>query len=82
MISNSFRTKKRLMTVVHFNRCAMQRGQEHVWTVHNSLGCFQVKGVRMLTPMESVFRADGPQPRAKFKGKAVVEVTDGIATLR
>lgn len=81
MITNSFRAKKRLMTVVHFNRCAMQRGQAHVWTVHNSLGCFQVKEVKLRTYMESVFKADGPQPRAKFKGRAIVEVVDGVATL-
>jgi len=82
MITNNFKTLKRLMTIVHFNRIAMQRGEPNVWTVHNSLGCFQVKEVRMRCPMNTVFRADGPQPRAKFKGAAIVEVTEGVAVLR
>jgi hypothetical protein len=82
MITNRFKTTKRLMTVVHFNRIAMMRKEEHVWTVHNSIGCFQVKEVRINTPMHTVFKPNGVQPRAKFKGPAIIEVLDGIATLR
>lgn len=82
MITNNFKTKKRLMTIVHFNRCAMQQGLPNVWTVHNSLGCFQVTLVKMRTPMDTVFDPDGRQPRAKFKGPAIVEVLDGVAILR
>ena len=81
MISTNFKTAKRLMTRVHFNRIEMQRGGSHVWTVHNSLGCFQVKSVVMNAAMQTVFKPDGVQPRAYFKGPAVVEVRDGIAVL-
>lgn len=77
-----FKTAKRLMTVVHFNRIAMQRGEPQVWTVHNSLGCFNVTAVRILVPMETVFKPNGTQPRAKFKGKAQIEISEGIAYLR
>ena len=42
MISTKFKTAKRLMTRVHFNRIEMQRGGSHVWTVHNSLGSCRV----------------------------------------
>lgn len=34
MITDSFRATKRLMTIVHFNRIAMQRGEAHVWIEH------------------------------------------------
>lgn len=81
MIRTNYKANKRLMTVVHFNRIAMQRKEPWVWTVHNSLGCFQVQKVVLKCPMETVFKADGPQPRAKFKGPAFVEVKDGVATL-
>ena len=81
MISTNFKTAKRLMTRVHFNRIEMQRGGSHVWTVHNSLGCFQVKNVVMHTTMQTVFKPNGTQPRAYFKGPAAVEVRDGIAVL-
>lgn len=82
MITNNYKADRRLMTVVHFNRIAMQRGEEHVWTVHNSRGCFNVREVRIQTPMNSIFDPKGRQPRAKFKGLASVEVKNGIATLR
>lgn len=77
----NFKTDKRLMTVVHFNRIAMQRGEHQVWTVHNSLGCFQVDAVQIKVPMDTVFRKDGPQPRAKFKGRARVHIVNGVALL-
>jgi hypothetical protein len=77
----NFQTTKKLMTVVHFNRIAMQRKEPEVWTVHNSLGCFNVVAVDIRVPMQTVYKADGPQPRAKFKGRASVEIKDGIAIL-
>lgn len=82
MIATKFKASKRLMTVVHFNRIEMQRGGTHVWTVHNSLGCFQVKEVVIMTPMVSRFRPDGRQPRALFRGPAIVEIKNGTAVLR
>jgi hypothetical protein len=82
MNTTTFKTNRRLVTVVHFNRIAMQRGDTHVWTVHNHLGCFNVREVRIQTPMNSIFDPDGRQPRAKFKGLAMVEIKNGIATLR
>lgn len=81
MLTNNFKTEKRLMTRVHFNRIAMQRKETHVWTVHNGLGCFQVSEVKILAPLTTVFKPDGIQPRAYFKGRVRVEVKDGIATL-
>ena len=81
MIKRSFRTDNRLMTIVHFNRIAMARGQQEVWTVHNSLGCFAVKNVHVNTPMYTVFDPAGKQPRAKFKGAAVLQIANGTAIL-
>jgi hypothetical protein len=81
MVTDTFKSNKKLVTIVHFNRIAMQRGSEYVWTVHNSLGCFQVKDVKIRCAMDTIFKKDGPQPRAKFKGKAFVEVSNGVATL-
>jgi len=82
MITTKLEPTKRYMTIVHFNRIAMQRGETHVWTVHNRLGCFQVKDVKFMTPMMTRFRPNGSQPRAIIKGPAIVEIIDGIATLR
>jgi hypothetical protein len=69
------------MTLVHFNRIAMQRGQPHVWTVHNRLGCFNVKGVDIRCPMQTRFRPNARQPRAVFKGLAFVEIKGDMAIL-
>ena len=82
MITLNYKSDKKLMTRVHFNRIAMQRGDEHVWTVHNSLGCFQVKKVRIAAVLDTVFKPNGVQPRAYFKGRARVTVADGVATLQ
>ena len=81
MIKFNYISNKRLMTRVHFNRIAMQRGEPTVWTVHNSEGCFQVKEVQLRTVLNTVFKPNGVQPRAYFKGRARVTVSDGVATL-
>lgn len=82
MITDKLKTtSKKYMTIVHFNRIEMQRGGEYVWTVHNQLGCFQVKQVLIATWMKSIFRPKGQQPRAFFKGPAYVEVKNGVALL-
>ncbi len=74
-------TDKRLMTIVHFNRIAMQRGEAEVWTVHNSLGCFNVIEVRMNCPMHTVYAPNGRPPRAKFKGTARLIIVNSVAYL-
>lgn len=81
MVVPHFQSEKKLMTVVHFNRVAMQRGQDEVWTVRNSEGCFGVLEVRFNTPMRSVFNKNGRQPRAKFKGLAKLVIVSGTAYL-
>lgn len=81
MKTTTFETDKVLTTIVHFNRVAMQRGSEYVWTVHNSLGCFNVTKVVMRVPMFTIFDKDGRQPRAKFKGKARISIKDSVAYL-
>jgi len=81
MITEAFKTEKRYMTLVHFNRINMQRGNPRVWTVHNRLGCFQVKDVDIRCPMRTRFRPNGTQPRAVFKGPAMVEIRNGVAIL-
>lgn len=81
MILQTFSTDKRLATVVHFNRIAMQQGKPEVWTVHNSLGCFGVKEVVMQVPMKTIYNPNGRQPRAKFHGMARVEIKNGVAYL-
>lgn len=81
MIAWEFTADRPRMAIVHFNRIAMQRGWPEVWTVHTSQGCFNVLEVRMRCPMDSIFNPNGRQPRAKFKGKAFVQITRGVATL-
>jgi hypothetical protein len=81
MITTYFTSKKRLMTKVHFNRIEMQRGGDHVWTVHTSEGCFQVKKVSINTPLITVYFPEGVQPRAYFKGRSRVEVKGDVAYL-
>lgn len=81
MIVSKFSAPKKVMTIVHFNRIAMQRQEPQVWSVHNRFGCFQVRKVFMHVPMESVFDPNGRQPRAKFKGLALLEVKNEEAHL-
>lgn len=81
MITTNFISNKRLMTKVHFNRIEMQQGGDHVWTVHTSEGCFQVKEIRFFAPLNTVYKPNGIQPRAYFKGRTQVYVSEGIATL-
>jgi hypothetical protein len=82
METNSFTDDRPRMQTVHFNRVAMQRGSDHVWTIHNTIGCFQVKRVTLLKPFVSYFRQDGPQPRAKFKGVGVLHIQNGEAYIK
>ena len=82
MIRSDYKSDRRLMTRIHFNRIEMQRGGDHVWTIHNSAGCFQVKEVQILTPLVTVYKPLGVQPRAYFKGLCRVEVKEGIGIVR
>jgi len=66
---------------LHFNRINMQRGNPNVWTVCTSRHCTQVKEVRVWVPVETVFKKDGPQPRAYLTGSADVYVRKGVAYL-
>lgn len=60
---------------VHFNRINVQRKDPDIWTVHMSDRCIQIKKVIIKCPLESVYKGpDARQPRAYFKGKAIVEV--------
>lgn len=66
---------------LHFNRINMQRGNPNVWTVHLSNRCIQVKEVKVYVPVETIFKPDGPQPRAYFSGLAQVNVHKNVAYL-
>lgn len=48
----------------------MQRGLPNVWSVHFKGRCYLAPKVSILRPIESVFDANGRQPRAKFRGFA------------
>jgi len=67
--------KRRLKFRAHFNRVNMQRGNPNVWTVHTSRGCFQGTGIVSHVTMATVYKANGPQPRAYFEGYAHVAIT-------
>lgn len=54
---------------LHFNRIAMQRGDPNVWSIRTSKGCFHAKNVVIQVPLETVFRENGPNPRAFLKGR-------------
>ena len=58
---------------VHFNRVNMQRESELVWTIHLSDRCIPAKEVIMAVPVATVFRPNGPQPRAWFSGYGFVK---------
>lgn len=62
----------------HFNRVNMQRGNPNVWTVHTSLGCFQGTKVVLRVEAETMFKPDGPQPRAYFTGRGRVRMDGSI----
>ena len=66
---------------LHFNRINMQRKKSTVWTVHTSSACFQVEQVKCYVPLETIFKADGPQPRAYLSGLAEIRVHKKIAYL-
>lgn len=53
---------------LHFNKVAMQRGDPKVWSIQTTKGCFHAAKVVIEVPLESVFKKNGPQPRAKFRG--------------
>lgn len=57
---------------VHFNRVNMQRGLPTIWTIHLSDRCIPCTQITMNVPVTTVFRPNGPQPRAWFEGKGIV----------
>jgi len=70
------------MVWVHFNRINVQRNDPDIWTVHMSDRCIQTKEVDIRVPLTSIYK--GPkarQPRAYFKGKAIVDVQRGKVIL-
>lgn len=81
MIVPNFVSMHRLITKVHFNRVAIQRGDDHVWTVHTSEGCFAVKSVHINAPVQTVYNKEGRQPRAFFRGRTRVVIREGHAYL-
>jgi hypothetical protein len=59
---------------VHFNRQNMQRGNRNVWTAHTSQGCYQAEHIKILVPVETVYKENGRQPRAYFTGYGHVKI--------
>lgn len=57
---------------MHFNRVNMQRGLKTVWMIHTMGQCIPATEVRIDVPVTTVYKANGPQPRAKFVGQGVV----------
>ncbi len=70
--------KRRLKFRLHFNRINMQRGNPNVWTVHTSRKCFQGDEVHIRVPLITVFKKNGPQPRAYCTGYGFVYSIDGV----
>jgi hypothetical protein len=66
---------------LHFNRVNMQRGNPNIWTVHTSDRCYQVKRVVTYVQLETVFKPDGPQPRAYLSGRGTVVIDGDTAYL-
>ena len=60
---------------LHFNRVNMQRGNPNIWTVHTSKACYQAQRVVCNVDLETVFKPDGPQPRAYLSGRGHVRVS-------
>jgi hypothetical protein len=81
MIVNTYEDSNPRKCVVHFNRIAMQRGDDHVWTVHTSKACFNVKAVEIFAHMTTQYDPKGRQPRAKFVGRARLVINGGTAYL-
>jgi hypothetical protein len=57
---------------VHFNRVAMQRGDPAVWSVRTSKGCYHAPEIEIQVPCTTVYKPEGSQPRAFFKGRGRV----------
>lgn len=70
MVTSSMR-KFRL----HFNRIAMQRGLDTVWTIHLSNKCIPASKVEVKVPVTAVFRPKARQPRAWLEGKGTIVKT-------
>ena len=67
---------------LHFNRLNVRKGQADVWTVHRSDRCMQVRKIITHVPMESIYKgATARQPRAFFRCRGVVRITDGTTTI-
>ena len=60
----------------HFNRIAMQRGEETCWTVHFRGTCWPAAEIEFKVPVVTRYRANGPQPRATLRGRAQQLVHD------
>lgn len=73
--------RKRLKFKAHFNRVNMVRKNPNVWTVHNSIGCFQVTDIDIRVPVKTVYKPEAKQPRAYFTGYAHVEIKGTTAVL-
>jgi len=72
---------KQIKFKAHFNRINMQRGNPNVWTVHTSRACYQVQEIKIFVPVTTVFKKDGPQPRAHFDGVGEVIIHKNTAYL-
>ncbi len=67
---------------VHFNRINVARKDPDIWTVHMSDRCIQTREVDIRVPLQSIYRGpNARQPRAYFKGKAIVDVRRGKVIL-
>jgi hypothetical protein len=68
------KAKKRKFRL-HFNRINMQRGKDTVWTIHLSDECIPAVDVECHVPVRTVFRPNGPQPRAWFEGRGEIRAS-------
>lgn len=64
---------------IHFNRNKMKSGDSKVWTVHTSKQCLPVEEIKCYVPLQTTFNSDGPQPRARLKGKGNVYIKGSTA---
>ena len=63
----------------HYNKPASLQQKKNILTVHQSGVCHLVTDIICNVPIQTAHRKD--QPRCVLKGKGVVRVVDGMATI-
>lgn len=73
--------ERNLTIYIHFNKPGAPKG--YPWTVHTSKACIPAREVIVQVPTSTVWKPNKKEnPRAFIKAKGVVEVSDGVVTIR